>query len=288
MPDADGQYYRTLLPTSPATQLLGQWAQEAVDAMAERWRTPQALRAYRNAGPLIYTEMARRMVATDAQAVLAEMAETGVGQSVVVAIDPFVPTDEVLRACAHLSGVLIPFGSVDPHAPDYLERFDRLLALPIAGIKFHSDLQNLPLDSELLRAMLTRLAESPVSHFPVYLHTGNFPIYRPQESAWEKTLPRLLRDFPTLTFVCGHAGWDAPRAALRAALGAPNLFLETSWQPPYLLRRLCDKIGPERMLFGSDFPLFSQRRALRNVRMALGEAEFALVAGENARRLLRL
>jgi hypothetical protein len=288
MPDPDGQYYRTLLPTMPATQLLGQWAQDAVDAMGERWRTPQALRAYRNAGPLIYTEMSRRMLATDYRTLIAEMADNEVGQSVVVAIDPFVPTDEVLKACALLGGVLIPFGSVDPHAPDYRERFARLLTLPIAGIKFHSDLQNLPLDSERLRAMLGDLAESGSAHLPIYLHTGNFPIYRPMETPWEKTLPRLLAAFPTLTFVCGHAGWDSPRVALRAALTYPNLLLETSWQPPYLIRRLCDKIGPERMLFGSDFPLFSQRRALRNVRQALNEAEFALVAGGNAKRLLRL
>lgn len=288
MPDPDGQYYRQLAPTSPATQLLGQWAQEAVDAMAERWRTPQALRAYRNAGPLIYTEMARRMIQTDERGIIAEMAENGVNQTVVVAIDPLIPTEEVLKACSHLEGVLIPFGSVDPHAPDYLDRFAHVLTLPIRGIKFHSDLQNLPLDSPLLYAILNQLAQSDRSNLPVYLHTGNFPIYRPQDSRWEDTLPRLLSEFPTLTFVCGHCGWDAPRAALRAALKAPNLMLETSWQPPHLIRRLCDKIGPERMLFGSDYPLFSQRRALRNVRLALNEAEFALVAGENAMRLLAI
>jgi predicted TIM-barrel fold metal-dependent hydrolase len=88
--------------------------------------------------------------------------------------------------------------------------------------------------------------------------------------------------------VCGHAGWDAPRAALRAALAHPNLYLETSWQPPRLIRRLCDILGPGRLLFGSDFPLFSQRRALRNVRAALAPDELARVTADNARRLLRL
>jgi predicted TIM-barrel fold metal-dependent hydrolase len=135
---------------------------------------------------------------------------------------------------------------------------------------------------------MTRLTASARSHLPVYLHTGNFPIYRPQDNPWEKSLPRLLSEFPQITFICGHAGWDAPRAALRAALAAPNLFLETSWQPPYLIRRLCDKLGPERLLFGSDYPLFSQRRALRNVRLALKDDEFQKVAGDNAHRLLRL
>ncbi len=288
MPPAEGNYYRALPTIAPAGRLFGHWTQEAMDAMAERLRTPAALRTYRRFGPLIYTEMSRRMAEADASTLLAEMAETGVTQAVVVAIDPFVPTDEVLDACRRLPGLLLPFGSCDPRGDDYQDRFAHLLTKPILGLKFHSDLQQLPLDSPRLRAMLRLLAESDRAHLPVYLHTGNFPIYRPLETPWQTALPRLLAEFPTLTFVCGHSGWDAPRAALRAALANPNLYLETSWQPPRLIRRLCDKLGPERLLFGSDYPLFSQRRALRNARTALTEAEFALVAAGNAKRLLRL
>ena len=256
--------------------------------MGERIRTPEALAAYRRLGPLIYTEMSRRMTEADAPALLAEMADTGVSQAVIVAMDPFVPTGEILEACLHLPDLLIPFGSCDPQCEDYETQFARLLARPIRGIKFHSDLQGLPLDSPRLFTMLRQLAASDVSYLPVYLHTGNFPIYRPLASPWQTALPRLLSAFPTLTFVCGHSGWDAPRVALKAALAHPNLYLETSWQPARLLRRLCDKLGPERLLFGSDFPLFSQRRALRNARAALTDAEFALVSMENAKKLLRL
>jgi predicted TIM-barrel fold metal-dependent hydrolase len=288
LPVAEGNYYRTLAPVTPASHLLGHWTQDAVDVIGERLRTPTALRTYRRFGPLIYTEMSRRMVEAEASVLLAEMAETGVSQAVVVAIDPFVPTDEVLDACHRLPDILLPFGSCDPNTNDYAERFQQLLTKPIVGLKFHSDLQQMPLDSPRLRVMLSQLAESEKAHLLVYLHTGNFPIYRPLETPWHVALPHLLAEFPTLTFVCGHSGWDAPRAALKAALAYPNLFLETSWQPPHLIRRLCDKLGPERLLFGSDYPFFSQRRALRNARAALTEAEFELVGSGNARRLLRL
>jgi predicted TIM-barrel fold metal-dependent hydrolase len=288
LPPPDGDYYKVLGSPNPASQFLGQITQEAWDAMAERLRTPGALRAYRQAGPLIYTEMSRRMAAGDTNALLATMAENGVQQSVVVGMDPWVPTEDVLQACALLGGVLIPFGSVDPNVPDYLERFTHLLTLPISGIKFHSELQRLPLNSPKLYAMLETLARSQRPYLPVYLHTGNFPIYKPSENPWNQTLPRLVATFPTLTFVCGHAGWDSPSSALRTALSWANLYLETSWQPSHLIRRLCDKLGPERLLFGSDFPLFSQKRALRNVRLALTETELQSVVCFNARRLLRL
>ena len=288
MPEAEGNYYRTLPVPSPAGTLLGQWTQEAVDLAAERLRTPAALKAYRQFGPLIYTEMSRRLIEVPAPALLAEMAANGVTQSVVVAIDPFVPTEEVLEACARLPGLLLPFGSCDPHNPVYQENFTRLLTFPLAGLKFHSDLQQMPLDSPLLFAMLRILAASAKSHLPIYLHTGSFPIYRPLDTPWPSALDRLLSEFPALTFVCGHSGWDAPGAALQAALAYPNLYLETSWQPPRTLRRLCDKLGPERLLFGSYYPLYSQKRALKNARAAFAKAEFALIASGNAKRLLRL
>ena len=288
LPDAEGDYYRTLPLPRPAGAIFSHWTQDAVDLAAERLRTPAALKTYRKFSPLIYTEMSRRLADAPASALLAEMAANGVTQSVAVAIDPFVPTHEVLEACARLPGLLLPFGSCDPHVPAYRENFARLLTLPIAGLKFHADLQQLPLDSPRLFAMLRILAASDKSFLPVYLHTGNFPIYRPQETPWPSALHRLLSEFPALTFVCGHSGWDAPGAALKAALAFPSLYLETSWQPPRLLRRLCDKLGPERLLFGSDFPLYSQKRALRNARAAFTASEFVLVAFENAKRLLRL
>ncbi len=288
MPKAEGDYYRTLPLPRPAGGTFRQWTQDAVDLAAERLRTPAALKTYRKFGPLIYTEMSRRMTDAPAPALLTEMAANSVTQSVVVAIDPFVPTPEVLDACTHLPGLLLPFGSNDPHRPDYKDNFTHLLTLPIAGLKFHSDLQQLPLDSPRLFAMLRILAASGKSHLPIYLHTGSFPIYRPLEAPWPSALHRLLSEFPGLTFVCGHSGWDAPGAALQAALAYPNLYLETSWQPPRTLRRLCDKLGPERLLFGPDYPLYSQKRALRNARVAFTKREFALVTFENATRLLRL
>lgn len=287
-PDPDGPYYRAIAPVNPATNLIGQMTQEAVDLLAERWRSPRALQAYRNVAPMIFTEMSRRMITTDASRLLGEMAANGISKAVVVAMDPFVPTDEVLYDCEHRQGILLPFGSVDSAADDYLDRFLCLLTKPIAGIKYHSDLQQLPLHSPKLFAMMRVLADSEMTRLPVYLHTGNFPIYRPMEIPWEKSLLKLVESFPNLTFVCGHAGWDHPRAALKAALKRPNLYLETSWQPPSTIRRLCDKIGPERLLFGSDFPLFSQARALRNVRAALVDEEYVLVTETNAKKLLSL
>jgi predicted TIM-barrel fold metal-dependent hydrolase len=288
MPEPNGDYYRSLAPVTPAGNMLALWTQGTFDLMAERWRTGPALKTYRSVGPIIYTEMSRRMITTDAYALLGEMVANKVTSSIVVAIDPYVPTDEILQAASRLQGVLLPFGSVDPAGDDYLERFAQLLEKPICGIKYHSDLQELPIGDPRMFAMMEVLAASSRSHLPVYLHTGNFPIYRPQVELWQDSLPKLAAAFPSITFVCGHSGWESPRSALKCSLHHSNIMLETSWQSWKLIRRLCDKLGPERLLFGSDFPLYSQTRALKNVRAALNNAEYEMVTHTNARRLLQL
>jgi len=165
-PDPDGPYYRAIAPVNSATNLIGHMAQDAIDLIAERWRSPQALQAYRNVGPVIFTEMSRRMITTDASRLLGEMAANGVSKAVVVAMDPFVPTGEVLHDCEHRQGILLPFGSVDNAEDDYLDRFRCLLTQPIAGIKYHSDLQQLPLHSPKLSAMMEILRDPMLPIFP--------------------------------------------------------------------------------------------------------------------------
>ena len=285
MPEPDGPYYRSPPTIKPAGQILGPIAQEAVDTFAETWRTPVALQTYRNLSPMIYGEMSRRLETAQMATLLADMADNHVQKAVVVGLDPYVPTPSILKMCATVSGVLYPFGSIDSKQADFLKRFEDLLTMHIYGIKFHSDLQELPLDSPKLTEMMRILVDSG-RRLPVYLHTGNFPIYPPLETPWDKALPKLLGTFPEVTFVCGHAGWENPTAALLYAHQHANLLLETSWQPPATIRRLCDEIGSDRLLFGSDYPLYSQRRALRNARKALNDDEFEAVSHKNAAEIL--
>ena len=58
---------------------------------------------------------------------------------------------------------------------------------------------------------------------------------------------------------------------------------------PEIYARVCDLVGADRILFGSDFPLVSQERALQELNEApVDDDARALILGENARRLLRL
>jgi predicted TIM-barrel fold metal-dependent hydrolase len=56
-----------------------------------------------------------------------------------------------------------------------------------------------------------------------------------------------------------------------------------------IYERVAGLIGAERILFGSDFPLLSQKRSRRRIEESgLDAAAKALILGENAARLLGL
>jgi predicted TIM-barrel fold metal-dependent hydrolase len=71
----------------------------------------------------------------------------------------------------------------------------------------------------------------------------------------------------------------------------PNLYLELcgSLTTGHWIRQMVATLGPERVLYGSDFPFIELRYALGRVVFAgLPPEDLALVLGGNARRVLRL
>jgi predicted TIM-barrel fold metal-dependent hydrolase len=83
---------------------------------------------------------------------------------------------------------------------------------------------------------------------PVMVHTGNgIPWSLPS------ALIGVAMDFKDLKLILAHAGGSmfASEAALAARL-CPNIYLETSWLPGFMIRNLCRALGPDRIMFGSD------------------------------------
>ena len=93
----------------------------------------------------------------------------------------------------------------------------------------------------------------------------------------------------TAALLCARGGCGECRDC-RLALSDrhPNLVLETSAMPyPVKIREAVQRLGAERVIYGSDGPVCSPRIEVEKVRLACLDAESErLVLGENARRLL--
>jgi predicted TIM-barrel fold metal-dependent hydrolase len=145
------------------------------------------------------------------------------------------------------------FAWIDPHhagrTMDFLERRrDR-----IAGLKIHPSLERARADDPAWEPFLRHAAER---RLPVIIHAGRWQ----EMSSWRIPL-EVAERHPEAAIIVAHLGGDLPELQQECSLemarrGLPNAYLGTeSIREYYSLRIALDRLGPERVLFGSDFPL---------------------------------
>jgi predicted TIM-barrel fold metal-dependent hydrolase len=117
-------------------------------------------------------------------------------------------------------------------------------------------------------------------------------VYPGKGTVFPERLYSLIRAFPEARVILAHWGGGLPFYALmpevREALR--NVYVDTAASPllyqTQIFRTVSDVFGADRILFGSDFPLISQRRALREVTTeGLPSAAEAAILGGNSCRL---
>lgn len=106
----------------------------------------------------------------------------------------------------------------------------------------------------------------------------------------------LVRRYPQNRIVLAHWGggiffFHLLKKEIKEAL--KNVFFDTAASPflydPKIYRVASDIIGPEKILFGSDFPLIRPKRGLQEMETAgLNPEEIARIQGQNAAGLLKL
>jgi predicted TIM-barrel fold metal-dependent hydrolase len=169
---------------------------------------------------------------------------------------------------------LIPFGTFHPDFQDWEKELDRLAAAGIKGIKIHPDFQGFRLDD----ARLDPILEALRGRFWLMVHIGDrFP---PDENpSSPQKLAVILDRFPGLQVIAAHLGGFQHWAWVVEFLAGRDLYLDTSSSLTAIPTRLLFDIflhhPRERILFGSDYPLFdpSEEMKLLQTRMRLSDAE---------------
>jgi predicted TIM-barrel fold metal-dependent hydrolase len=117
---------------------------------------------------------------------------------------------------------------------------------------------------------------------PLLVHTYSSPV----ESPWN-VVP-IARENPDLPIVMAHMGGDAWWEGIAAAKESPNLYVDfcATWGDVDKVARVVAELGPERVLFGSDYTLFEPGHTLGMLEeAALSSEERSLILHGNAERL---
>jgi len=155
------------------------------------------------------------------------------------------------------------FCGVDPRRKDASTLVERCVTqLGARGIKLYPTTGFLPADKEVYP--LYELASG--WQIPVYYHMGpENPPYKNEGNAHASVLLRVLVDFPDLTVIVAHLGFEWWRDLIALGKVRENVMCDfCAWQPVakynyeqfrYILRRFLDEFGSHRVMFGSDAPL---------------------------------
>jgi uncharacterized protein len=213
---------------------------------------------------------------------------------------PPLSSEEIADAASRNNDVLIPFGSVDPRQGQAaIDRARHLIEdYGVRGFKFHPTVQGFdPSDDQYFPLYETLQAAGVVTLF----HTGQTGIGAGMRGGRGFRLalsnPMLLdtvaAEFPDLQIIMAHPSVPWQDEAISVATHKHNTWIDLSgWSPKYFppqLVRAANSFLKSRILFGSDFPLLTPDRWLRDVeQIDMKPAVMPGILKDNAARLLGL
>lgn len=189
----------------------------------------------------------------------------------------------IARTAAAHPGQLIGFATMHPDYVDIEKEIDRAVSLGLRGVKIHPDFQRFNVDDP----GAFRIFKAVEGRLPVLVHTGDF---RYGYSKAERVAAALDR-FPRLTLICAHfGGWSEWDRAARILAGR-RMYVDTSSSlyavSPERAGELVSLFGADRVLFGSDYPMWDPGEELERIgRLGLTPDEYAKVTRLNAEKLL--
>jgi hypothetical protein len=258
-----------------------------IDAHTHVW--PDAIARRALAGP---SHTLRRAGDGTVAGALRTMAGASIDRSVCLAV---ADRPERLDAANAFVGSLDPdhfigFGTVHP-GRTVEDNVASLRANRLRGVKIHPLFQGYALDDRRLWDILGALE----GEFVCLFHVGPETPDGDNSLAPPKMVALIAEAFPRLAIIAAHlGGYHVHTEALEHIVGRPgNVFLDTSWPPsvgrvePEVLRSIIDRHGPDRVVFGSDWPMADPTAEIAAIRaLGLADADTEAVLGGTLTRLL--
>lgn len=177
------------------------------------------------------------------------------------------------------------FGTLHPGSADIVGDFAHLIELGLNGVKLHPDFLGIAIDDPSYFKIYELCSDAGL---PICFHTGD---KRYDYSNPNRVAP-LAKRFDRLKIIAAHFGgysiWEEASVALSPI---KNIVVDCSSSLfglcPDTARDIVRRYGAQRVLFGTDYPMWSADKELeRFYNMKLTDEENELILHGNAERLL--
>jgi len=179
------------------------------------------------------------------------------------------------------------FGAMHPLSDDLRSEIREIKDCGLIGIKLHPDIQGFRVDDPRCMKIFELCEEYQL---PVLVHAGD----KRYDNSNPDRLKPVIEAFPELTFIAAHlGGWSVYEEATNELAGLPNLYVDVSSSINYISTDMAERLirayGTDRVLFGSDYPLWNVRDAMRQfLALDLTETEQKQIFHENTAKLFGL
>ncbi len=203
--------------------------------------------------------------------------------------------DYIIESAARYPSRLVGLCAVNPAwGKEAVAEVERYARTGVRGIgELHPDSQGFNIGS---REVMAPIMETAQRLGLVVLTHSSEPVghlYPGKGATTPDKLYTLIRNFPQNVIVCAHWGGGLPFYTLmpEVAEESKNVYYDTAASPllyrPDIFSSVVGLTGPDRILFGTDFPLIQHTRLLEQVEDArLSHDASSKILGANARALL--
>lgn len=218
------------------------------------------------------------------------MGEDGVDISVILPIALSVTNHvSINRFAEEINGDgIISFASLHPYQDNIDEALSDVAARGFRGIKLHPDYQGVYADDEKCIELVNKAAELGLH---TTFHSGKDPgILPPNRGAAEhmkNMLDRVDASMVTLAHLGAFWQWDEVESWLVDSKAYFDTAIVSSFIDIDQYRRIIDRHGADKILFGSDLPWERPADTLAFLKKAnLSDEEFEMITHKNAERIL--
>lgn len=178
---------------------------------------------------------------------------------------------------------MIGLGTLHPDSKTLKEDFDELVALGLHGVKLHPDIQGFKIDD--YRCL--KIYELCEGRLPILMHTGD----KRYDMSNPNRLAPILEIYKDLTVIGAHfGGYSVWQDAEKLLPKYKNLHVDCSssffMMTDDEIRHYIDVFGAERVLFGTDYPMWNPKTEVdRLLSLGLTDEQYKKIFSENAQSI---